>query len=176
MKRRVMCALLALCLCLTLLPGTAFAAEPATETADFTASDDGAAAIALLNQYKNAGAADSTWDNSSKTLTLRGIDTVEAAMPLKGKAITVRRDSVHLKKGEYFYQDLYGFQVFDLRRNAVIGTLAEVLERPASMLYRVTGPLGEILIPAVEPFRREIRLEERQIVVSTIEGMLPDEN
>ena len=109
-------------------------------------------------------------------LTLRGIDTVEAAMPLKGKAITVRRDSIHLKQGEYFYQDLYGFQVFDLRRNAVIGTLAEVLERPASMLYRITGPLGEILIPAVEPFRREIRLEDRQIVVSTIEGMLPDEN
>ena len=109
-------------------------------------------------------------------LTLRGIDTVEAAMPLKGKAITVRRDSIHLKQGEYFYQDLYGFQVFDLRRNAVIGTLAEVLERPASMLYRITGPLGEILIPAVEPFRREIRLADRQIVVSTIEGMLPDEN
>ena len=77
MKRRVMSTLLALCLCLTLLPETAFAAEPATETADFTAGS-GTAAIALLNQHK-IGEADSVWDNDSKTLTLNGIDFTTTA-------------------------------------------------------------------------------------------------
>ena len=48
MKRRIVSIVFALCLCLALLPSTALAAEPATETADFTASDGGAAAIALL--------------------------------------------------------------------------------------------------------------------------------
>ena len=77
MKRRVMSALLTLCLCLTLLPKTAFAAEPETETADFTAGS-GTAAIALLNQHK-IGEADSVWDNDSRTLTLNGIDFTTTA-------------------------------------------------------------------------------------------------
>lgn len=85
MKKRITGLLLALCLCLTLLPGTAWAAEPtapATETADFTA-DSGTAAINLLNLHKT-GETDSAWDNSSKTLTLNGISfTTTATTALK---------------------------------------------------------------------------------------------
>ena len=44
----------------------------ADKTADFTASDGGAAAIALLNATKT-GAENSVWDNAAKTLTLKGI-------------------------------------------------------------------------------------------------------
>lgn len=109
-------------------------------------------------------------------LTLEGIATVEQAMPLKGKAITIPRDAIRLKKGQYLYQDLYGFAVLDLRTGQVIGRLAEVLERPASMLYRVEGPAGEILIPAVPPFHVGVDFEARQLQVRTIEGMLPHEN
>ena len=83
-KTKLMTVLLTLCMVLSLVPMTAFAAEPATKTADFTASDGGAAAIALLNQYKSFGAADSAWDNGTKTLTLRGIDfTTKAATAVK---------------------------------------------------------------------------------------------
>lgn len=83
-KTKLLTVLLTLCMLLSLVPMTAFAADPATETADFTASDGGAAAIALLNQYKSFGAADSTWDNGTKTLTLRGIDfTTKAATAVK---------------------------------------------------------------------------------------------
>ena len=83
-KTKLLTVLLALCMVLSLVPMTAFAADPATETADFTASDGGAAAIALLNRYKSFGAADSTWDNGTKTLTLRGIDfTTKAATAVK---------------------------------------------------------------------------------------------
>lgn len=83
-KTKLLTVLLTLCMVLSLVPMTAFAADPATETADFTASDGGAAAIALLNQYKNVGAADSTWNNGTKTLTLRGIDfTTKATTAIK---------------------------------------------------------------------------------------------
>lgn len=109
-------------------------------------------------------------------LTLEGIVTVEQAMPLKGKTITIPRASIRLKKGQYLYQDLYGFAVLDLRTGQVIGRLAEVLELPASMLYRVEGPAGEILIPAVPPFHVGVDFEARQLQVRTIEGMLPHEN
>lgn len=109
-------------------------------------------------------------------LTLEGIATVEQAMPLKGRLITVPRSAIHLKKGQYLYQDLYGFSVLDLRTGQVIGRLAEVLERPASMLYRVEGPAGEILIPAAPPFHVGVDFEARQLQVRTIEGMLPHED
>ena len=95
MRKRVTGLLLALCLCLTLLPGTARAAETANKTADFTATDNGAAAIALLNQHKTDGAADSTWDSGTKTLTLRGIDfttTAPTAVKLPGGSTIVLAD------------------------------------------------------------------------------------
>ena len=79
-KTKILSVLLALCMVLSLAPIAAVATEPAAETADFTASDGGAAAIALLNRYKNAGAANSAWDGGSKTLTLRGIDFTTAAI------------------------------------------------------------------------------------------------
>lgn len=54
-----------------------------TETADFT-TGGGTDAINLLNQAKTPGAANSTWDNSSRTLTLKGIDfTTTAATAVK---------------------------------------------------------------------------------------------
>lgn len=109
-------------------------------------------------------------------LTLEGVETVEQAMLLKGKSITVPRASLHLKQGEYLYQDLYGFSVLDLRTDNIIGTLTEVLERPASMLYRVETSEGEVLIPAVAPFHQGVDFAARTLRVRTIEGMLPHEN
>ena len=79
LKTKLLTVLLALCMVLSIVPMTVFAATPATATADFTASDNGAEAIALLNRYKTAGAADSTWNSGSKTLTLKGIDFITTA-------------------------------------------------------------------------------------------------
>ena len=70
---------LTLCMAASLLPLSAFATTEATETADFTAADGGAAALALLNQHKSTGAADSVWNSGSKTLTLKGINFNTAA-------------------------------------------------------------------------------------------------
>lgn len=80
-KTKLLPVMLTLCMVLSLVPVSALAAATvtATETADFTAADDGVAALALLNQAKTAGAANSTWDHSSKTLTLRGIDFTTTA-------------------------------------------------------------------------------------------------
>ena len=99
MKKRITGLLLALCLCLTLLPGTAWAAEPtapAKGTADFTV-DGGTEAINLLNQYKT-GETGSVWDNDSKTLTLNGISfitTATTALKLPDEATIVLADGTH---------------------------------------------------------------------------------
>lgn len=78
--RRGLSVLLALVLCLSLLPATALAEGTATtnQTADFTADGDATAALALLNAAKT-GEAESTWDNISNTLTLKGVDFTTSA-------------------------------------------------------------------------------------------------
>lgn len=79
MRKRMLGILLTLCIMIMyIVPLTALAASPASETADFTASDGGAAAIALLNSAKT-GTEDSVWDNTTKTLSLKGIDFTAAA-------------------------------------------------------------------------------------------------
>ena len=89
---------------------------------------------------------------------------------------TARRADLKLKKGQYLYQDLYGFDVYDQRSQKVIGTLKEVLERPASMVYVIDCDGQEALIPAVPPFHQGVDLEGKVLTLNTIEGMLPYEN
>ena len=62
--RRGLGVLFGLVLCLTLLTVSALAAEPATETADFTEYGNHTEALALLNAAKT-GEAESTWDSDT---------------------------------------------------------------------------------------------------------------
>ena len=92
--------MLALCLTLALLPTAAFAAEPASQTADFTGAAEGGAeaALALLNAAKWSNAEDSTWDGDTKTLTLKGVNfttTATTALKLPAGATIVLADGTH---------------------------------------------------------------------------------
>ncbi len=95
-KSKLTAILLALCLALSLVPLSVFAATPATETADFTVGQ-GREAITLLNQYKT-GTADSLWNSATKTLTLWGVDfttTAPTAVKLPAGATIVLKDGTH---------------------------------------------------------------------------------
>ena len=89
--------MLALCMTLALLPGAAFAeGSAAAETADFT-GEDTAAALGLLNAT-NTGHGVSTWDSSTKTLTLKGVNfttTAATALKLPAGATIVLADGTH---------------------------------------------------------------------------------
>ena len=95
-KTKLLTVLLTLCMVLSLVPLSVFAATPATETADFTVGQ-GREAITLLNQYKT-GTAESLWDNTAKTLTLWGVDfttTAQTAVKLPARATIVLKDGTH---------------------------------------------------------------------------------
>lgn len=107
---------------------------------------------------------------------LEGINTVEAAMCLKGKTVVADRKDIDMPKGHVFYSDLYGFEVYDRRTQKVIGTLREVRESTASMLYIIESDGTEILVPDVPAFSRGYDVKKQRIEIETIEGMLPDED
>ena len=109
-------------------------------------------------------------------VTLQGIDSVEKAMALKNKEVTADRDAIRLPKGHFFYSDIYGFDVYDFRHQAVIGTLKEVREYPTGMMYVIACQGGECLLPEVDAFYKGVDFEKKQVLVETIVGMLPNEN
>lgn len=114
--------------------------------------------------------------NTFALVTLEGITTVEQAQALKNKTIVADRDGITLPRGKYFYSDLYGFSVYDFRTQRVIGTLKEVRENPASMMYIIRDEEKEFMIPVVPAFDKGVDWAQQQVLVETIEGMLPHEN
>lgn len=103
---------------------------------------------------------------------LEGIADVSAAMPLKGKTVWIAREDAKLPPGGYFLQDLIGSRVVREDKSE-IGTLTEILERPANNVYIVTDPNGkEILIPAVPAFILGTDTDAGLVTVRLLEGML----
>ena len=100
---------------------------------------------------------------------LEGVDDVNAAMRLKGKKLSVRREDAALPKGAFFLQDILGAHVVDEAGNE-IGTLIDVMETPASNVYVVRGET-EHLIPAVPAFILKTDADAGLITVRLIEGM-----
>lgn len=100
---------------------------------------------------------------------LEGIDSINDAMRLKGKDISIRRSDAALPRGAFFLQDIIGAKVVD-EQGREIGTLVEIMERPASNIYVVKGS-EEHLIPAVPEFVMSTDAEAGIITVRLIEGM-----
>lgn len=99
----------------------------------------------------------------------KGIVGVNDAMTLKNKIVSIDRNDAKLPKGSFFIQDLIGATVLD-EDGKELGKLADVLERPASNVYVVTGE-REILIPAVPQFIIKTDVNAGLITVRLIEGM-----
>ena len=100
---------------------------------------------------------------------LRGVDDLNAAMALKGRTVSIAREDAKLAPGEFFLQDIIGARVLD-EQGREIGTLVEILERPASNIYVVRGET-EHLIPAVPAFIVNTDPENGIVTVRLIEGM-----
>lgn len=110
--------------------------------------------------------------NTCVLLKLRGVDTVEAAMALRGKTVFFDRTGVRPENG-WFIRDLIGLSV--LADGTEIGKLADVLQYPGNDVWVVRGA-HEYLIPAVKEFVLEVRPAEGYVRVRLLEGMRDDEN
>lgn len=102
---------------------------------------------------------------------LEGVDSVEAAMRLKGKVLSIDRTGVELPEGCHFLADLIGLTVLDADTGAELGTIQDILTPPSHEVYVVRGGGKEYLIPAVDAFVKEINVDAGHILVTLIEGM-----
>ena len=105
---------------------------------------------------------------------LRGVDTPEKAMLLRGQTVSVDREGLVLPDGAVFIADLIGCRVLD-DDGAEIGKIKDVLTMPSSDVYVIEGK-KRYMIPAVKEFVREINVAEGYVRVHLIEGMATHEN
>lgn len=102
---------------------------------------------------------------------LEGVSTVEQAMKLKGKVLSIDRSGVVLPDGRHFLADLMGLTVIDNATGEELGSVQEILTPPAHEVYVVRGKGKEYMIPAVDAFLAETNVEDGWIRVNLIEGM-----
>jgi len=103
-------------------------------------------------------------------LKLEGVDSVEQAIALRGKVVSIDRTDVELEEGSYFIADLIGLPVF--ADGEEIGKIKEVLTPPGNDVYVVRGK-HEYMIPVVQEFVLDVDLQ-RGVQVRLIEGMQTD--
>lgn len=101
--------------------------------------------------------------------SIEGIGNVNDAMRLKGKRVFIDRDDAALPEGRFFIQDIIGASVVTESGESV-GTLTEVIDAPAGMIYVVRDET-EHLIPAVPEFVLHTDADNGVITVRLIEGM-----
>jgi 16S rRNA processing protein RimM len=99
----------------------------------------------------------------------RDVDTVEAAMALKGRVVRAERRELPLPEGRYFLQDMLGLPVWE-EDGTVLGTLIDVLDYPAGRVFVVRGET-EHLIPEKGGFFRSLDPSLGHLTVHLLEGM-----
>ncbi len=109
-------------------------------------------------------------------LKLPGVDDMDAALALKGKAVSIRRSDVQLPEGVYFDEELVGLTARDAATGETLGRVDEVLAYPAHKVYAVRGGKDEYLIPAVPAFVAAIDLPGGTMDIHVWEGMGSHEN
>ena len=109
-------------------------------------------------------------------LTLPGVNDMDAALALKGKSVTIRRDDVEVPEGYYFDEEIEGLTVIDCESGETIGKVRRVLSYPAHKIYEVKGE-REYLIPAVPGvFIESVDLDAAELRVHLMKGLATDEN
>lgn len=113
---------------------------------------------------------------STVLLTLPGVEDMDAALALKGKEVSIRREDAHLPEGEYFDADLEGLTVLDDATGEELGKIQRVLNYPAHKVYEVRGK-REYLIPAVQGvFVASVDIDGGTMRIHMMKGLATDEN
>jgi len=107
-------------------------------------------------------------------LSLETLDTRDDTEIYRNAIIYLRfEDSEPLPKGEYYDWQLLGMTVIT-DDNEILGKLEEIIETGANDVYLVrTDSDDEILLPAIESVIKTVDLENKNMIVHLIPGLLP---
>ena len=106
-------------------------------------------------------------------IKFKGIETPEDANKLRNAYVLIdRKDAIPLEEGEYFIADLLGLPVF-LDTGEKLGVLEDIYNTGSSDIYVVKNELGkQYLLPYIDDVIKKIDIENSQIIVHLIEGLI----
>jgi len=103
-------------------------------------------------------------------LSLRGIDSPEAAQRLRGLRVMVRRDALPpLPEDEFYWEDAVGCAVVD-EAGTALGVVTGLVPGPAHDWLVVRRRSDEAYLPVVAAFLRSVDVAGRRIVASPPEA------
>lgn len=100
-------------------------------------------------------------------LHFEGVTSREAAEKLAGSYLEAQGRT--LPEGTWYWADLVGLRV-ETADGTALGELVEVFRAGANEVYRVVGPVGERLVPALRSMVLEVDLEQGRMVVAPDEA------
>lgn len=115
------------------------------------------------------------FDKSSAIVRLEGIDSIEDAEGLIGRDVYIdESDLPGLEEGEFYWFELIGLDVYT-EDGGYVGRVESLIDRALQSLLVVKDGRKEALIPLSEPIIKEINLKESKIIISPVEGLLPEQ-
>lgn len=107
-------------------------------------------------------------------LKLAGYNTRAEAEGLREVLVQVpASEAMPLPEGTYYMHEILGLEAWT-EAGEFLGEVVEILETGANDVYVLQGgPLGEILVPALESVVREVDLEAGRMLVRLPPGLLP---
>ncbi|MGN0361827.1 MAG: ribosome maturation factor RimM [Bilifractor sp.] len=106
-------------------------------------------------------------------LKLDGISSMDEAAGYRSWDVLIPREQgVPLGENEYYTADVIGMTV-RTEDGEVLGTLQDVIETGANDVYAVqTDAYGEVLIPAIKPCIMKVNVEEGEMIVHLLPGLI----
>ncbi len=102
------------------------------------------------------------WGGRAPVLRLEGISDRAAAERLAGRYLEAPAEP--LPPDTYYWHQLIGMAAVDEAGNE-LGHVVEIFRAGENEVYRIEGPSGELLIPALREVVRSIDLESGRMVV-----------
>ena len=106
-------------------------------------------------------------------IKFKGIEDINMAEKYKGCYIKIKReDARKLPKDTYFIADLIGLTVYDENGN-ILGKVEDIYNNKVHDIYVVKDDLGkQILLPSTKEVIKQINVDENNIVVHLIDGLV----
>ncbi len=106
-------------------------------------------------------------------ITLEGVASPEEAARLRGTAVYARRTDLDPRGELVFLAETVGLPVHHAETGDYLGRVREVDTSRPTTLYVLETPHGEVLLPAVREFVKEIDIE-RGLLVLPIPGLFDE--
>ncbi len=87
---------------------------------------------------------------------IEGVDSREAAIALRGATLYLAREDIPVAEGELLLADMIGLPVVHAESGERLGTLSDISDVAGRRIYTVKTERGDVLLPDVPEFIKEI--------------------